>query len=196
MSTRGTYGFRHEEKDKLVYAPTDANPDNLGRDILSYISRNSLDSLIGHAKTGGTAKRENENFTENFMNRFSNAELFDSRDFPLDSSLEWTYIMNLDIKSLEVHSSSLPQLNHAPKGRYIVSSNSPSYKGAALVHEIPFNIINSNSEDYHVNAIKTARDNLFHISQLIEQMKINEDLKKQSAPKLFSRILKRCLDRT
>ncbi|MBI2152072.1 hypothetical protein HYU21_05065, partial [Candidatus Woesearchaeota archaeon] len=50
MSTRGAFGFRIDETDKLAYASCDAGPTSLGKIVLSYISQNSLDQMIARAQ--------------------------------------------------------------------------------------------------------------------------------------------------
>lgn len=45
MGTRGAYGFRVNEKDKLAYNHSDSYPGWLGRDVLRFVSGSSCEEL-------------------------------------------------------------------------------------------------------------------------------------------------------
>jgi hypothetical protein len=161
MATIGVYGYRQNEVDKLVYALADASPDVLGKKILSHVSQTPLEELAGKETL------ELADYVDSDVN---------ANEALLDPLCNWSYIINLDSKTLEVHSAS-PFLNHKPEGRYVVSQEPPRYKGAVLVHEIPLELITPNSIDYHVKAIETADNRLYGISKFIEERERNNKLK-------------------
>lgn len=45
MSTRGLYGLRWHDKDKITYNHCDSYPDGLGRNIAAFCSRHTVDEL-------------------------------------------------------------------------------------------------------------------------------------------------------
>lgn len=45
MSTRGVYGFRLHEKDKVTYSQYDSNPEGPGKNVMMYIACNSIEKL-------------------------------------------------------------------------------------------------------------------------------------------------------
>lgn len=45
MSTRGAFGFRINNKDKITYKHMDSYPDDLGREILDFINISTIEQL-------------------------------------------------------------------------------------------------------------------------------------------------------
>lgn len=45
MGTRGAYGFRIDNTDKVTYNHYDSYPDELGRNVMNYISKTPLQSM-------------------------------------------------------------------------------------------------------------------------------------------------------
>ena len=179
MSTRGVFGFRLNGKDKLGFIPTDSNPDDLGYKVLNFISNNSLDDIVKKAKAAKLLDDPDLEYGDYEINLNVNPlVLIDGNDALSDPGCEHAYILNIDSKTLEIYSSS-EWLNYEPTGRYIFNINIPHYRGAALMHEIPFQIITPDSIGYHVKAIETAINEKYNTSNLIEDLiKANLENKK------------------
>ncbi|MBU1111472.1 MAG: hypothetical protein ABIG93_02940 [archaeon] len=186
MSTRGIYGFRQDDVDRLAYAQSDAGPDDLGRRILSYISQNSLEDLAQGSRNFNPANEQDVD--KSLVDGSGNIEFVNLEDYLSEQCCEMIYIINLDSNNLEIHSNS-PHLNFDPKGRYIISKDSPRYLGAILVHEIPLDLVSSDSIDYHIKAIETAEKGLYKTSLHIEQDKKIKALEKELNKSFYSRLI-------
>ena len=168
MSTRGVYGFRIEDMDKLAFAPADAYPEVLGRKVLEYIASHDREFIFRQAKDLRLLKCPDLEGNSRFnMEETFASEIIDAENYIINPDCEWAWIINLDSRQLEVHSGSI-LANYRPKGRYILSSNPPYYKGAILIDEIPLDIIRPENIDHFVKAIETSREKLFLTSRLIE----------------------------
>lgn len=180
MSTRGVYGFRVNELDKVAYAPADAHPEGLGRRILTYISSKSPDAIRDMAlKLRFISPEGNQSPEETFLFRDDALGIVDSAEFLSDNVYcNWAYIINVDTSLLEVHSGG----KHTPssKGRYISAFQANSeFRGVKLINEIPLDLITPNSIDYHIKAMSAAQRNDYLTQLVIEQDKSNNDLQKQ-----------------
>jgi len=105
MSTRGVFGFRIDETDKLAYASCDAGPIILGKEILSYISKNSLENMIKRSRELKLVEKELPfDFDNEILGKRDVTEIVDARSYLYNRQCEWAYIINLDSSKLEVHS--------------------------------------------------------------------------------------------
>src|SRR3989344_2547972 len=163
MSTKGVYGFRVGNTDKLALASAAADPNFLGKRVLNYIAIHNFNFLLNQARELRLV--EDTNLEENPLTpleQIFKLGIVDNSEFIRETGCEWAYVINVDSRKLEVHRGS-PLKNYAPKGRYLLSSNPPHYTGAVLVEEIPLEIIRPESVDYLIKTLIVANDNLYQI---------------------------------
>lgn len=71
MGTRGAYGFRIDEKDKVTYNHEDSYPSVLGRSILRYISKTPLSKIKESAQRITMVNEERDKPSEELIKRYS-----------------------------------------------------------------------------------------------------------------------------
>lgn len=150
MGTRGTYGYRKNKQDKLMYNHYDSYPDGLGQNMLEYIkiySNKEINDIYDEIKFVEDDK--NWNLSGEMETRIQSREVYLSsfhedktilmpeyNDFIKDSLMcEWGYIVNLDTECLEVWKGfqKIPQKDN----RYGAESEN-GYYPCKLIAEIPF----------------------------------------------------------
>lgn len=106
MGTRGAYGFRVNNQDKIGYNHSDSYPGGLGEDVINYVLTHSDDALIEQAKSINVLEDTEENYTKyrSAQGDLTSSVILESSDF-LKNGLfcEWAYIVNADTKSLEFY---------------------------------------------------------------------------------------------
>lgn len=138
MSTRGAFGFRYLNTDKICINSTDSHLWGLGTNAVDAIVTNSDQTLLDHFQAISFEKSSVEFEGENvfFRPHYKDASSFVSEGL----FCEWAYIINLDNRSLEIYSGF-----HAPQGqgRYNQTPQecSKRYGGVALVCDISFDIL-------------------------------------------------------
>lgn len=138
MSTRGAFGFRHNNTDKICFNSMDSDLWGLGSNAIDAILTHSNESLKTHYykisfdKSSSIFEGDNIFFQETYK---------DASEFIKEGlHCEWAYILNLDTQKLEIYSGF-----HAPagQGRYNLQKTEckKEYGGVALVCEVSFDIV-------------------------------------------------------
>lgn len=151
MGTRGTYGYRKNKQDKLMYNNYDSYPEVLGQNMLKYIkmySTKEINEVCENIKF--IEKNDFLNLSIKMKEKIQSRKIYlssfhedptilmpEDNDFIKDSLFcEWGYIVNLDTECLEVW---IGFQKKAQKGnRYGRKKNGDGYYPCALVAEIPF----------------------------------------------------------
>ena len=165
MSTRGVWGLRKDNKDKITYNHYDSYPTELGVIIKEFIikhraSLNKIFDKIILVKENSIPDqqqiKDNKQYFEMVstrnMNEWyallrrtqKNPELYtkdlkymiDNHKFIKDSLFcEWGYIINLDNNTLEIYRGFQKTPNN---NRYKINKSKEGYYNCALIKEIPF----------------------------------------------------------
>lgn len=151
MGTRGTYGYRKNKEDKLMYNHYDSYPEGLGQNMLEYIkmySNKEINDICDNIKF--VEKDKNWNLSREMETRIQSREVYlssfhedstilmpEDNNFIKDSLFcEWGYIVNLDTECLEVWEGFQKK---AQKGnRYGRKQIENGYYPCKLIAEIPF----------------------------------------------------------
>lgn len=102
--TRGVFGIRKNGTDKLNYSNSDSFPWSLGKDVLLFISRHTIEELNRYYDNAVTEETENDVTTEIDDWTLNDIFCMDTVDGFIQNSLfcEYGYIINLDDSVLEV----------------------------------------------------------------------------------------------
>lgn len=151
MGTRGTYGYRKNKQDKLMYNHYDSYPEGLGQRMLEYIkmySTKEMNEIYDNIKFVENDK--NFQIQQEMKAKIESREIYlssfhedqtilmpENNDFIKDSLFcEWGYIVNLDTECLEVWEGFQKK---AQKGnRYGRKQIENGYYPCKLIAEIPF----------------------------------------------------------
>ena len=172
MGTRGTYGYRKNKQDKLMYNHYDSYPEGLGQRMLEYIkmySNKEINDICDNIKF--VEEDENWNLSREMETRIQSREVYlssfhedptllmpEDNDFIKDSLFcEWGYIVNLDTECLEVWKGF--QKKSQKNNRYGRKKISDGYYPCRLIAEIPFDDLRKDKvqditmflKDYRVN---------------------------------------------
>lgn len=151
MGTRGTYGYRKNKQDKLMYNHYDSYPEGLGQRMLEYIkmySTKEINDVCDEIKF--IEEDESNNIYREMENKIQSRDVYlssfhedktilmpENNDFIKDSLFcEWGYIVNLDTECLEVWEGF--QKKSQKGNRYGRKKNNDGYYPCALIAEIPF----------------------------------------------------------
>lgn len=156
MSTRGAYGFRYKETDKIQYNHSDSYPSGLGTDVCKFISKNPAEKLKKFFNRIMLKKQDNELYEKlrflqgnlDALMKEKTPVMFDNKYFLRDSLFcEWGYVINLDTEVLEVYKG---WQKTATRNRYYLTAQkrkslgfNEEYKNCKLIGEIPLSIIHS-----------------------------------------------------
>ncbi len=156
MSTRGAYGFRYKETDKIQYNHCDSYPSGLGTDICKFISKHPVEKLKKFFNRIMLKKHDNELYDKlrsiqgnlDSLMKKKTPVMIDNKDFLQDSLFcEWGYVINLDTEVLEVYKG---WQNEATRNRYYLTPRerknlgfNEEYKNCKLIGSIPLSIIHS-----------------------------------------------------
>lgn len=157
MSTRGAWGIRIENQDKITYNHRDAYPGGLGQTLIAFLKQ--YPNLTDKAKTLRVVKREeltdeqlrllDRNTDNDYIKTILNLGLMiDCYNFLSDSLFcEWAYIINLDEKIFEVYRGFQDKPHQ--KGRYANLSYRKEYRiqqwwPVAFVNDFSFNHLPDN----------------------------------------------------
>ncbi|MBS3098728.1 hypothetical protein J4462_00790 [Candidatus Pacearchaeota archaeon] len=166
MGTRGVWGFRAEDIDKVTYVHTSSYPTALGKDILEYVGARSNKKLRETARkvvlippmtltvSPQLARLFPEDDSDFEANPSSYDEdwkhMMDSSRFMYDGLCCWAYIVNTDTNKLEVYNSNKNNGSSGRYARFSLDGNTPepqrSY-GVALITEISFDTIRKSKGD-------------------------------------------------
>lgn len=157
MGTRGTYGYRKNKQDKLMYNHYDSYPEGLGQNMLEYIkmySNKEINDICDSIKFVENDK--NFQIQQEMKGKIQSREVYLS-SFHEDSTIlmpedngfikdslfcEWGYIVNLDTECLEVWRGF--QIVSQKGNRYGRKKNSDGYYPCRLMAEIPFDDLRKN----------------------------------------------------
>lgn len=151
MGTRGTFGYRKNKEDKLMYNHWDSYPDGLGQNMLEYVkmySTKEMNEVYDRIKF----IENDENFEKSgkmegiihdrdiYLSAFHKDPTIlmpEDNNFIKDSLFcEWGYIINLDTECLEVWKGF--QTVSQKGNRYGRKKNADGYYPCKLISEIPF----------------------------------------------------------
>ena len=157
MGTRGTYGYRKNKQDKLMYNHYDSYPEGLGQNMLEYIKMysnkeiNDICDSIKFVENDKNFQIQQEmkgkiQSREDYLSSFhedSTILMPEDNGFIKDSLFcEWGYIVNLDTECLEVWRGF--QIVSQKGNRYGRKKNSDGYYPCRLMAEIPFDDLRKN----------------------------------------------------
>lgn len=154
MGTRGTFGYRKNKQDKLMYNHWDSYPDGLGQRMLEYIKMYSTKEINDTYDNIKIVEADNDDkywkISAEMERKIHSRDVFlssfhedptllipEDNNFIKDSLFcEWGYIVNLDTECLEVWEGFQKK---AQKGnRYGRKKNGDGYYPCKLITEIPF----------------------------------------------------------
>lgn len=120
MGTRGTFGYRKNKQDKLMYNHWDSYPDGLGQRMLEYIKMYSTKEINDTYDNIKIVEADNDDkywkISAEMERKIHSRDVFlssfhedptllipEDNNFIKDSLFcEWGYIVNLDTECLEV----------------------------------------------------------------------------------------------
>lgn len=158
MSTRGIYGFKHNNKDILLYNHFDSYPGGLGVAILSFIEKINIANDWNKIKENlskiniNSDGFINEGSSEDILNKIYENKIQDihiSNNFILDSIFcEYAYIINLDNMILEYYIGfqKIPQENN----RFGEKPNDRGWYPCRLSAIYDINFLNSKQQEHEI----------------------------------------------
>lgn len=138
MSTRGAFGIRYKNEDKIFYNGHDSYPTGLGVSMILFLRGKSIEDL---KKIFNDIDFDSE---ETFIGYENENIGYNNKDFLIDSLFcEFAYIINLDDEVLEIYTGFNKNPNE--KGRYANKTmdldnkkySGGKYYGVKLVQTIP-----------------------------------------------------------
>ena len=154
MSTRGLFGLRIDNQDKLNYNHSDSYFDGLGDSFMSQVRLLTYNpTLLAQARAIVALPDEHELPVESLKSMLSSGSYHDSNSFIYDSLFcEYAYILNLDTRQVEIYRGF--QTNPHDWGRYGRTGRPCNYKspttyyGCKLVGTFPMDQIPENWIEY------------------------------------------------
>ena len=162
--TRGSFGFRYQNKDKLGYSNSDSYPSSLGHDMLLAIKEYSKEEMITLFNKMESAPDDEAlwDLGDWFKHSRTDDEVpyYRDNDFIYDSLYcEYAYIINLDNDTLEYYVGFQKERDTNPDNRYKDHTPKDDYKyySCKLVKVFPFDYIKSKHMDEVVDEMRALK---------------------------------------